>query len=89
MQPIPVGQPFKCIGIDLIGLLTITATRKWYIIVAIDYLTKWIEAKAVTAKEADKIIAFIHEVIITWHGVSKEIVTGFTFPCNTCWDSVG
>jgi transposase InsO family protein len=88
MQPIPVGQPFECIGIDLIGPLTITATRKRYIIVAIDYLTKWIEARAITAKEADKIIAFIHEEIITRHGVPKEILSdnGLEFANKTLKD---
>ena len=69
MQPIPVGQPFERIGIDLIGPLSITTTRKRYIIVAIDYLTKWIEAKPITAKEANKIVQFIHEEITTRHGV--------------------
>jgi hypothetical protein len=65
LQPIPVGQPFEKVGIDLMGPLAITATRKCYIIVAIDYLTKWIEARAITAKEAEKVTQFIYEEITT------------------------
>ena len=88
MQPIPVGQPFERIGIDLIGPLSITTTRKRYIIVAIDYLTKWIEAKPITAKEADKIVQFIHEEIITRHGVPQEILSdnGLEFANKTLKD---
>jgi transposase InsO family protein len=88
MQPIPVGQPFECIGIDLIGPLTITPTRKRYIIVAIDYLTKWVEARAITAKEADKTVSFIHEEITTRHGVPREILSdnGLEFANKTLGD---
>jgi hypothetical protein len=64
LQPIPVGQAFERIGIDLIGPLPLTATRKRYIIVAIDYLIKWIEARPIIAKEADKITQFLFEEII-------------------------
>ena len=74
LQPIPVGEPFERIGIDLIGPLPLTPTRKRYIIVAIDYLTKWIEARPITAKEAEKITQFLFEEIITQHGVSKKIL---------------
>jgi transposase InsO family protein len=88
IQPIPVGQPFERIGIDLIGPLEITTARKRYIIVAIDYLTKWVEAKAITAKEADKIVQFIHEEITTRHGVPKEILSdnGLEFANKTMKD---
>ena len=42
---------------------------------AIDYLTKWIEARPIMAKEADKITQFLFEEIITQHGVQKEILS--------------
>ena len=84
IHPIPTGQPFEKIGIDLIGPLPITTTRKRYIIVAIDYLTKWIEAKPINAKEATKITQFLFEEIITRHGVPKEIISdnGLEFSNN-------
>jgi hypothetical protein len=75
IYPIPVGQPFEKLGIDLIGPLPITATRKRYIIVAIDYLTKWIEARPIPAKEAQQITKFLLEEIITRHGVPKELIS--------------
>jgi hypothetical protein len=75
IYPIPVGQPFEKLGIDLIGPLPITATQKQYIIVAIDYLTKWIEARPIPAKEAQQITKFLLEEIITRHGVPKELIS--------------
>ena len=55
--------------------MPIIATRKWYIIVAIDYLIKWIEARPITAKEADKITQFLFEEIIIQYRVPKEILS--------------
>ena len=40
LNPIQVGRAFEWIGIDLVGLLSITTQNNWYIIVATDYLTK-------------------------------------------------
>ena len=46
-----VAQPFIHIGIDVMGPLPITATGKRYIILAVDFFTKYIEGVAV--EEAD------------------------------------
>src|SRR5581483_6624028 len=41
LHPIPVGEPFYQIGIDYVGPLNRTKDGNRYIIVAMDYLTKW------------------------------------------------
>ncbi|RGB26679.1 hypothetical protein C1646_631128, partial [Rhizophagus diaphanus] len=38
---IPVKGPFHKIGIDIKGLLLITSSENRYIIITIDYFTKW------------------------------------------------
>ena len=73
LHPIKVGQPFDHIVIDLIGLNQITQQNNRYIIMAIDYLTKWPEAKAVPTKEATEVAKFIFEEIICRHGCPKII----------------
>jgi hypothetical protein len=73
LHPIKVGQPFDHIVIDLIGPCKLTQKKNWYIITAIDYLTKWPEAKAVSNKEASTIAKFIFEEIICRHGCPKVI----------------
>jgi len=44
LHPIPVNAPFYQIGIDFVEPLPLTEAGNKYIIVAMDYLTKWPEA---------------------------------------------
>ena len=68
-------QPFHHIGIDVMGPLPITLTGKRYIILAIDFFTKWTEAVAVNEANAQNIAKFIHTDIICRHGVPQEITS--------------
>ncbi|WUR02122.1 integrase catalytic domain-containing protein [Vairimorpha necatrix] len=52
------------IGIDCIGPLPKCASGKRFIIVATDYVTKWVEAKAIKHKSAYEIAKFIMEEIL-------------------------
>ncbi|GES74587.1 gypsy retrotransposon integrase-like protein 1-like [Rhizophagus clarus] len=47
LYPIKVKEPFYQIGIDFVGPLPVTKKGNRYIIVAMDYFTKWPKAKAV------------------------------------------
>ena len=69
-----VGQPFDQIGIDVIGPLTVTEDGNRYIITAMDYLTKCLEARAVKNTNVNTIAQFIFEDIICRYGISKEIL---------------
>ena len=40
LHPIPVGEPWDRIGIDIVGLLSITEWGNRYIVTCIDYITK-------------------------------------------------
>ena len=64
LHPIPVGKPFEKIGIDFVGPLPLTNKGNCYIIVATDYLTKWLEASATPANDAKTVVEFIYENII-------------------------
>ena len=46
-----------------------------YILVCTDYVTKWVEAKALFRATEKSIVEFINEEILTWFGVPREIVT--------------
>jgi len=75
LNPLKVGHAFQRIGIDVKGPLPITSKGNRYLIVAVDYLTKWPEAIATPDCKAETIAKFIYEEIITRHGVPKEILS--------------
>jgi hypothetical protein len=75
LHPIPVGEPFYQIGIDYVGPLPLTKTGNKYIIVAMDYLTKWPEAKPTKEATAETTVQFIYEDIICRHGCPGKILT--------------
>ena len=64
LHPIPVGEPFYRIGIDYVGPLPKTKEGNRYIIVAMNYLTKWLEAKSTKEATAASTVDFVYEDII-------------------------
>ena len=75
LHPIPVHSPFYQIGIDFVGPLPRTKRGKKYILVAMDYLTKWPEAQAVSEATAEVTAQFIYERIICQHGCPQIILS--------------
>src|SRR6266496_2280643 len=67
--------PFYRIGIDIKEPLPITSSGNKYIVVAIDYFTKWPEAKAIPNMQAETVAKFIYEEIISRYGVPQEILS--------------
>ena len=68
-------EPFSHIGIDVMGPLPVTLGGKRYIILAVDFFTKYTEAVAVEDADAQTVVKFIHTDIICRHGVPKEITS--------------
>jgi hypothetical protein len=76
MKPIPTPyRPFYMIGLDAVGPLETTKRKNKYLLVAIDYLTRWPIAAAVpdiTAKTSEE---FLHEYVFQYHGIPTYLLT--------------
>ncbi len=77
LKPIMAFEPFMKWDFDFIGPIKPTSRYigNQYIIVAIDYITKWVEAKALQDNMAKNIVKFIYEQIITNFGCLTHLVS--------------
>ena len=46
LQPQVLIEPFERWALAFVGPITPMSRKKWYILVCTDYVTKWVEAKA-------------------------------------------
>ena len=67
--------PFEKWGIDAIGPLPRTSSGKQYIIVGVDYMTRWAEAAATSRITAEEVAKFIFENICCRFGTPLEILS--------------
>ncbi|GLT91614.1 hypothetical protein SLE2022_094940 [Rubroshorea leprosula] len=67
--------PFAKRGMDILGPFPEAKGKKKYLIVAIDYFTKWVEAEAVARITEQKIEEFVKICIICRFGTPKILVT--------------
>src|SRR6266542_1682429 len=58
LHSIKIKEPFYQWGIDIVEPLTETSQRNKYIVVAIDYFTKYPEARALTNANAKSVVGF-------------------------------
>ena len=68
LQPIKVGGPFHCIGVQL----PLTQDGSKYVV---DYLTKWVEAFPVQNQTAETIAKLLVEEVICRHGAPQKLLS--------------
>jgi hypothetical protein len=66
---------FHHIGIDIVGPLPVTPSGNRYIVVCIDFFSKYPEAKALAKADAASITQFIYDDIICRHGIPAELTS--------------
>ncbi|MCO5557604.1 hypothetical protein L7F22_011170 [Adiantum nelumboides] len=72
---IVANGPFEKWGIDAIGRLLRTSDGKLYILVAIDYMTKWVEAQSVSRVTERTVSKFVYSHICCRFGAPQEIIS--------------
>ena len=75
LQPQVLIEPFEKWALYFIGPINPPSKKNKYILVCTDYVTKWVEAKALLSATENSIVNFLYENIFTHFGVPKEIVT--------------
>lgn len=75
--PILAQAPFEKWGLDFIGPISPPArrTNARYILIAIDFLTKWTEAKVMKTCDVQSTTRFLYKMIIIRFSCPLEIVS--------------
>ncbi|VFQ69588.1 unnamed protein product [Cuscuta campestris] len=73
--PISSVIPFSRWGIDLVGALPKGPGQARWIVVAIDYFTKWVEAEPLAGITGRQMIDFVGTNILCRFGVPKQIIS--------------
>lgn len=75
LQPQIAIEPFEKWALDFVGPISLMSKKKKNILVCTDYVTKWVEAKALYATTKKAVVEFLFKNIFTRFGVPCEIVT--------------
>ncbi|KAL0386594.1 UNVERIFIED_CONTAM: hypothetical protein Slati_4545300 [Sesamum latifolium] len=62
-------------GIDIVGRFPIATGQKKFLLVAIDYFTKWVEAEPLACITEGEVMKFIWKNIVCCFGIPREIIS--------------
>ncbi|GBN94035.1 hypothetical protein AVEN_97954-1, partial [Araneus ventricosus] len=69
LQPYNVGAPFERMGLDILGPSPVTTEGNRYVLVLMDYFTKWPEAIPIPDQEASTVAEELVRSWISYYGV--------------------
>jgi len=74
LQSIPVGAPFDRVGVDIMEMpRTLRGNR--YVVVFVEYLTKWVEAYAVEDQTSETLARLLVDCVVCRHGVPGQLLS--------------
>jgi hypothetical protein len=71
LQAQVVIEPFEKWELDFLGPINPAYKKKKYILVCTNYVTKWVEAKALLAESEQSVVDFVFNDIFTIFGVPQ------------------
>jgi hypothetical protein len=81
-------EHFDCWGIDFMGPFH-SSYKNLYILVCVDYVTKWVEATACVANDAQTVINFLKKNVFARFEVPRVLISdGGKHFCNKYLESV-
>ncbi|XP_070003217.1 uncharacterized protein [Nicotiana sylvestris] len=88
MNPIQEVEVFDVWGIDFMGPFVNSYGNK-YIIVVVDYVSKWVEVVALPTNDAKVVVGFLKKNIFTRFGTPRAIISdGGTHFCNRAFEKL-
>jgi len=75
LRSIYIPWPFHTWGIDILGPFPLAMRQRKYLVVVIEYFTKWIEAEPVVQITAHKIQHFVWKNIVCRSRIPKQLVS--------------
>ena len=75
MFPVPIYSAFHTVGVDIIGPFPKVGPGWKYVLVAIDYCTKWPEAKPLMDVTAEEVRHAFFRMIIAGHGAPRRVIS--------------
>ena len=61
LQPLVMIEPFEKWALDFVGPISPMSHKKKYILVCMDYVTKWVEVKALFRATEKLVVEFIYK----------------------------
>ena len=74
LNPQLVIKPFERWSLDFVGPISPPSNQKTYILVATEYVTKWVEAEALSKVIEDSVIQFLFQIFVRY-GLPRDIIT--------------
>ncbi|KAL0416739.1 UNVERIFIED_CONTAM: hypothetical protein Slati_3505800 [Sesamum latifolium] len=70
-----VPLPLHAVGMDIVGPFPLAAGQRKFLLVAIDYFTKWVKAEPLARITEGKVMKFIWKNIVCRFGIPREIIS--------------
>ncbi|KZS06649.1 Uncharacterized protein APZ42_029823 [Daphnia magna] len=68
-------RPFERIGMDILGPFPLSKGGNRHIVVAVDYVTKWAETRALPTADAVEVANFLVKAVLLRHGAPRQLTT--------------
>ena len=75
LNPVSSPWPFAQWGLDILGPFPRATGNRQFVLVAVDYFTKWVEAKALANIRDVDVKKFVWKNIVTRGGVPNSLIS--------------
>ena len=75
LTPLSAPWPFAQWGMDILGPFLMASGPRMFLLVAIDYFTKWVEAEPLVKITEAKVQDFVWKSIVCRFGLSRTLIT--------------